>query len=190
MGKFWSFFLIVCSLSASAMALDSSVSFENDDLDNSVIKKYEEKIADLKQKLKDSSNLVGKIKECHQNKLLYTSSGCASPFQPELDPNTQSQAIIANPISVCPAGQVHHWSGGSWSCKEVRKDVNSGVPPGTKKWKWTTTESCADTYIRKCNDSDDTCPGLTDPDGKTCTPQPACRFVMQNKKFFKIYSCG
>ena len=43
--------------------------------------------------------LVGKIKECHQNKLLYTSSGCASPFQPELDPNTQSQAIIANPIS-------------------------------------------------------------------------------------------
>lgn len=168
---------------------ESSIEFNIDSVDKASLNRYIKLIGQKKSELVTIANLVGDIRDCHDQKLIYTSSGCVNPVSPESDPAKKAQAVSSAPITTCPTGHAHNWNGTSWSCKDIRKTVNSGVPSDTGTWQLANGESCVDHFGRNCIASDDTCPTTGNPMGVSCTPQPVCRYAVAGARNFMEFRC-
>lgn len=184
----WVCFSLLMATQSSAQ--ESSAEFNiNAGTDVQLIEKYKKMIADRKADLMIIAETVGEIRNCHNQKLIYTSSGCANPVTPESDPSKALHASSATPIPTCPTGYGQTWNGSSWTCKEIRKTVNSGVPADTGTWQLINAESCWDHFMRKCTSGDDTCPTSGNPLGVACSPQPFCRYAENNANHFMEFMC-
>lgn len=189
-------FYILCSVAyiltnTTALAQDRSIVDSRSGGSDGVVSTYEAEIEALKARLTQAANKVGEIKDCHNQRMLYTTSGCVNPITPEQDPSKANHADISKPVQICPSGEVHQWNGTSWSCKEIRKTVNSGVGADKETWHTSGYESCADYFVRPCTNADATCPGTGNPVGDTCdsSVDNICRYVLPNKKQFMIGVC-
>ncbi|MAI07864.1 MAG: hypothetical protein CMF61_02795 [Magnetococcales bacterium] len=174
----------------TVQAQERAVDFNTDSIDDATLAKYKKIINDKKSDLVTIANTVGDIRDCHNQKLIYTSSGCVNPVTPESDPSRKAQAASSAPVSTCPTGYAHNWNGTSWTCKEIRKTVNSGVPSDTGTWQLVSGESCWDHFMRKCKSSDDTCPTPGNPLGVACSSQPFCRYAEEGANNFMEAVCN
>jgi hypothetical protein len=177
-------------LSHLAEGQERSIDFSANSINNASLEQYEQKIQTLKNTLVTIANEVGEIKDCHSQRLIYTSGGCVNPITPESDPARAAQANVSTPLSVCPSGEAHQWNGTSWSCKEIRIEVNSGVPSDQGTWQMLGGESCWDHYIRACVSADDTCPTPGNPIATACVlGTPSCNYTTNGANSFIEYIC-
>lgn len=171
-------------------AQQRSIDFSNDGINSESLDQYEQRIQTLKATLVTIANEVGDIKNCHDQRLIYNSGGCVNPVTPESDPTRASQANISTALTTCPVGEAHQWDGSSWSCKEIRNPVNSGVPTDLGTWQLTSGENCGDVFARPCVPSDDTCPTPGNPMGVSCTVGDGSCIYVNNSRNFSLYMCN
>lgn len=110
-----------------AHAQDSSVdSFHQDR--TGVINKYHEQVRGIQQDLKGQAQKLSEIVQCYQSGHLWDSTGCqpGPVHDPESDPHKSNHAN--NTIdTTCASNETIEFSGGSWSCKEVRYKCSNSL---------------------------------------------------------------
>ena len=180
--------LTILLTTANVQAQEKSVRFDTDQSGGGAAEVYKQELQALKTRIANLANTIGEIKDCHSSRLIYTSSGCTNPVTPESDPSKAAHAAKAKPPTICPTGHAHQWNGTSWSCKEIRKTVNSGVVNDGKTWRVISGESCWDHFRRKCTSADDTCPGTSNPIGLSCTGG-YCSYAKDNANNFVEFMC-
>lgn len=192
--KLTSIFILFVTFTASAVhsakTQERSINFTNSALNNSAIQAYEQQLQTLKTTLASIAIQIGEIKDCHSQRLIYTSTGCRNPLSPENDPSKASHADISKPLNTCPTGHAHVWNNVNWSCKELRRQVSSGVPADSGTWQVLNAESCSDLFGRRCRGSDDTCPTAGNPIAVACSlGSPNCRYTFENATSLIEFVC-